>query len=165
MSTGIAFINGLGIQNVANWGTITIFCIAPAICSILVMYFMPESPFYLVSKNRESEAFESLVWLRGNTNEITSEMDNLKKSIGELNTNSNFSYKKLLTEKVYFKPFIIAIALMFAQQFSGIGVSTYYRKDIFLHAGSQIDAGLSAFIIAMVEVSTRESFQMRCCAL
>jgi len=152
MVLGITVASALGIQNAVTWGTITIICTIPPVCTICVMFFMPESPFYLVSKNKEREALESLVWLRGNSNEVNSELEQLKKSLREQQENPNFSYKKLFTEGVYFKPFIIALTLMFAQQFSGISVITQYMKPIFLQAGSKLDAGLSAFIVNLVQV-------------
>ena len=154
MVMGITVTSALGIQNAVAWGTITILCTIPPIFTILVMSFMPESPFYLVSKNRETDALESLVWLRGNTNEIYSELDQLKKSTQEQQDSPDFSYIKLFTEALYFKPFIIALMLMFSQQFSGISVFTLYIKPIFLQAGSTLDAGLSSFIVNLVHVSS-----------
>ena len=153
MVTGVAVINGFGIKNAVDWGTITILCTIPSMCTILVMFFMPESPYFLVTKNKDSEALKSLIWLRGNTNEVISELEELKKSWRDQEDNSNFSYGKLFTDGMYLKPFIIVLALMFAQQFSGVNAVFFNLKHIFLTSGSQIDAGLSAFIIAMVQVN------------
>ena len=153
MVMGITVTSALGIQNAVAWGTITILCTIPPIFTILIMSFMPESPLYLVSKNRETDALESLVWLRGNTNDVDSELEKLKKSSREQQQSPDFSYVKLLTEGVYFKPFIISLMLMFSQQFSGIAVITQYMKPIFLQAGSTLDAGLSSFIVNLVQVN------------
>ena len=70
MVTGIAVINGLGIKNVVHWGTITLLCTVPAVLTILAIIFVPESPFYLVGKNREEDALKSLIWLRGSTFDV-----------------------------------------------------------------------------------------------
>ena len=83
MVTGVAAVNGLGIGNAVNWGTITILCTIPAILTIIVMFFMPETPYYLVSKNHENDAFRSLIWLRGSTADVNSELESLKKSYRE----------------------------------------------------------------------------------
>ena len=72
LTMGITTASALGIQNAVPWGTITILCIIPPVCTIIIMFFMPESPFYLVSKNKESEAMKSLVWLRGHANDVNS---------------------------------------------------------------------------------------------
>ena len=152
MVLGVALTNGLGVENAVSWGSITILCTVPSICSILAMLFMPESPFYLIRKNREEEALKSLIWLRGGTADVKSELEDLKKSCEKIRKSPDFSYTRLFTESVYLKPFIIVLALMFTQQFSGITAVFSNLKPIFLKAGSQIDAGLSAFIIGIVRV-------------
>ena len=152
MVIGIEVINGLGIKNSVHWGTITILCTIPAILTILIIIFMPESPFYLVGKNHEEDALKSLIWLRGSNFDVNSELEDLKKSYKKQRESPTFSYAKLFTEGIYFKPFIIVLALMFNQQFSGVNAVYFNLKPIFLKAGSQIDAGLSAFIISIVRV-------------
>ena len=59
---------------------------------------------------------------------------------------------KLFTEKIYSKPFIIVTVIMFTQQFSGIHAVMFNLQPIMLKAGSELDAGISSFIIAMVQV-------------
>ena len=152
MVTGIAVINGLGIKDAVHWGTLTLLCAVPAILTILAIIFVPESPFYLVGKNREEDASKSLIWLRGSTFDVNSELEDLKKSYKKQRESPAFSYAKLFTEGVYFKPFIVALALFFNLQFSGVNAVYFNLKPIFLKAGSQIDAGLSAFIIGIVRV-------------
>ena len=158
MTMGITVSSALGIQNAVSWGTITILCMIPPVCTIIVMFFMPESPFYLISKNKETDALESLVWLRGNTNEVNFELEQLKDSSQEQIESPDFSYVKLLTEGVYFKPFIISLALMFAKMFSGIAIITQSMKPIFLQAGSTLDAGLSSFIVNLVPVTFYQAY-------
>ena len=160
MVTGIAVVNVLGIKNAVNWGTITILCAIPAILTILVMLSMPESPFYLVRKNCEDDALKSLIWLRGSNVDVNSELEDLKKSYKKQRESPAFSYAKLFTEGVYFKPFIVALALFFNLQFSGVNAVYFNLKPIFLKAGSQIDAGLSAFIISMVRVRKIDIYLM-----
>ena len=152
MVTGIAVINGLGIENAVHWGTITLLCTIPAILTILAVIFVPESPFYLVGKDREEDALKSLVRLRGSTFDVNSEFKDLKRSYKNQTASSSFSYTKLFTEDIYFKPFIVVLVLMFNQQFSGINAVYMNLKPIFLQAGSQLDAGLSSFIISIVRV-------------
>ena len=156
MVTGIAFVNVLGIKNAVNWGTITILCAIPAILTILVMLSMPESPLYLVRKNCEDDALKSLIWLRGSNADVNSELEDLKKSYTKQRESPTFSYSKLFTEDIYFKPFIVVLVLMFNQQFSGINAVYMNLKHIFQQAGSQMDAGLSAEIISTVRVRNNQ---------
>ena len=104
------------------------------------MFFMPESPYYLIGKGKEGEALKSLQWyfnfhekimhffltkkniffrLRGTPN-VKDELEDLKQSyLKEANTEV-VSFKRLLTDRVYLEPFVIMLILMFLQQFSGI---------------------------------------------
>ena len=47
---------------------------------------------------------------------------------------------------------LIMLTLMFFQQFSGINAVLFYLTDIFIKAGTDIDPGLSATIVALVQV-------------
>ena len=47
----------------------------------------------------------------------------------------------LLTEGRYLKPFLIAMALMFFQQFSGVNAIMFYTQTIFEKAGTKLDPG------------------------
>ena len=54
---------------------------------------------------------------------------------------------------VYLKPFSMAMALMFFQQFSGINAVIFYLQNIFNAAGTEINPpGMSAFIVCLVQV-------------
>lgn len=116
------------------------------------MFFMPDSPYYLISKGKEAEASKALQWLRGTT-EIKEELEDLKRSHRDQLLLGDVSYLDLLKKRVYLRPFLIMIALMFFQQWSGINAVLFYLKDVFIKAGSTLDAGLSSFIIGLVQVN------------
>ena len=184
LTIGIAVVNAMGIENAVDWGIITILCVIPpgkksALLSEYVatfsafinqssvfvflaasagaMFFMPESPYYLISKENEAKALASLQWLRGTKN-VSGEMDELKRAYREQASLGNLGYKKLFTDGVYLRPFLIMIALMFFQQFAGINAVLFYLKDVFIKAGSTMDPGLSAFIIGIVQVNSKMFF-------
>ena len=116
------------------------------------MFFMPESPYYSITKGKDAEALKSLQWLRGSEN-VQEEVEEFKREYREQKSLGSLSYVKLVTDAVYLRPFLIVMALMFFQQFSGINAVLFYLKDIFIKAGSDMDAGLSAFIIGLVQVN------------
>ena len=88
---------------------------------------MPETPYHLITKNKEQEAKKSLQWLRGMEN-VNNELDELKRAYSEQKKVGKVSYLSLITNKVYFKPFLIMNALMFIQQFSGVNAVMFYLK-------------------------------------
>ena len=108
-----------------------IFVIFYTVLAAFGMYFMPETPYYLITKNKEEEALKSLQWLRGTEN-VKAEIEDLKRAYREQTLLGKVSYSSLLTNFVYFKPFLIMSALMFIQQFSGVNAVMFYLK-VFKH--------------------------------
>ena len=53
------------------------------------MFFMPESPAFLLSKGKEEEAKKALQWLRGNGYDITKEIEQVFIKQLELTWNEN----------------------------------------------------------------------------
>ena len=91
------------------------------------MFFMPESPYYLVAKGKNAQALKSLQWLRGSEN-AKDVLEEVKREFREQKLIGSVSYVNLLTDSVYLRPFLIVMALMFFQQFSGINAVFFYLK-------------------------------------
>lgn len=104
-----------------------------------LLFFMPDSPKYLISQNKASEAKSALQWLRGSAADVETELQHLLKDHEEESKIGSISVKQLLTEKVYLAPFLIAIFGMFGQQFCGINVVIFYLQPIFEKANSSVD--------------------------
>ena len=62
------------------------------------MFFMPESPYYLIGKGKEPEALKSLIWLRG-TEDVKVELAELKNSYAQQQNTGTLSYKSLFTDR------------------------------------------------------------------
>ena len=106
---------------------------------VLALFFMPDSPKFLISKNRISEAREALRWFRGPNYDVDSEFKQILTSNIEEENIGGISLLELFTQKVYFVPFIIAMYGMFGQQFCGINVVFFYLQTIFDKANSTVD--------------------------
>ena len=91
------------------------------------MFFMPESPYYLVAKGKDAQALKCLQWLRGSEN-AKNVLEEVKREFSEQKLIKSVSYVNLLTDAVYLRPFLIVMVLMFAQQFSGMNAVTFYLK-------------------------------------
>ena len=91
------------------------------------MFFMPESPYYLVAKGKNDQALKSLQWLRGSEN-AKDVLEDVKREFRAQKLIGSVSYVNLLTDSVYLRPFLIVMALMFFQQFSGINAVFFYLK-------------------------------------
>ena len=119
------------------------------------MIFIPDSPTYLVKKQNIEGARKSIRWLRGsNYTGVEEEISLLQKADDEgRDSRLKTSLKDLFAKRIYLHPFFISLGLMFFQQFSGMVQVLFYLQEIFAKAGSDLDAGLSAFIVTLVQVS------------
>jgi len=127
LNIGILFVYALGIEDAVDWSIITVLCTIPAGMSATIMFFMPESPYYLVAKGKDDAALKSLQWLTGSEN-AKDVLEDIKREYREQKLIGSVSYVKLLTDAVYLRPFLIVMALMFFQQFSGINAVFFYMK-------------------------------------
>ena len=129
-----------------NWRYMLGVGFFPAAVYFLLLFLVPESPRWLVSKNRNDEALKVLKNVGGSEyarTELSSIQANLQKTkVPE----AKKSIKELFKPEMRFIMFI-GIALAIFQQFSGINAVLYYAPMIFQNAGSGTDA---AFLMAIV---------------
>lgn len=105
--------------------------VIPALILLVGMIFMPESPRWLFANGSDEEAMKVLVKTEGK------DAENVATSIkGEiLKDKANTSSWKDLFRKEWKYPLIIAVGIMFIQQFVGINTVMYYSPKIFQMAG------------------------------
>lgn len=125
---GILYVYLVGAYMSVFWTNI-LCAIIPLVFG-LAFFFMPESPIYLVIKNRDDEAKKSFKWLRGELYDPKLEIDQLKQEVEESNKNKS-SYFEILSQKATQRALFIGFGLMFFQQTSGINVVLFYTTFIF----------------------------------
>lgn len=96
----------------------------------LVFIFMPESPTYLVIKNRNADAIKSLKWLRGNDYDPSSEIDELKEHMSQ-EMNEKVSFKDAIKERSSISALVIGLGLLYFQQMCAINAILFYATTIF----------------------------------
>ena len=120
LSVGLFFAQVVGTYLTYYWlavitlGVITLFT--------LLAVTLKETPRWLMTQNREYEAREVLMWLRGPQYDVDKELKEVTQQL-ELENKTKLSLLEIMTEfkkKSVLYPVIIAIFLMFFQQFSGI---------------------------------------------
>ena len=114
------------------------------------MFFTPDSPKYLLSEGKTSDAQKSLQWLRGGSTNVEPELRTLSKSIEEERQIGNITFKQLFTERAYLHPFMIAMFAHIGQQFCGVNVVIFYLQTIFEKSHSSLDPS-KLFSFATVE--------------
>ncbi len=113
-----------------NWRWMLIVMTLPAILLFLCLFIVPESPRWLVAKNRTDEALGVLVKTSGKEKAL-SELTEIKKTLKNL---VEPSFKELLAPKI--RPLlIIGVVLAIFQQITGINTIMYYAPKIFADIG------------------------------
>jgi SP family xylose:H+ symportor-like MFS transporter len=109
----------------------------PAILFLILLFFVPETPRFLVMKNKEASALELLTKLDSKS-KAKLILEEIKESL-KVKDAPWLSYGGLLI--------IIGIFLSVFQQFVGINVVLYYAPEIFRNMGSGTDVSLLQTII------------------
>lgn len=164
-SLGILLVYILGSFLKENWGMMALIsCFFPCIGMSFVIFFIPETPSWLVGKNRLDEAKENMCSIFG-TKEynslVQSEIEGLIKAKGvKKNANKKSVAQQMLRKIKYLlkpqclKPFSLVFAYFFFQQLSGTFVIVFYAIDIVKNAGITLDPYITIIMVASIRVLT-----------
>lgn len=130
-----------------DWSQLAYLGAALPIPFLLLMFMIPETPRWYISRGRNEEARKALQWLRGANTKIDNEMRDIALTDAEIENES--SIKELLSMK-YMKAILISLGLMLFQQLSGINAVIFYTVKIFKMSGSSVDENLSTIIVGVV---------------
>lgn len=107
------------------WRTIAAICAVLPIAIITALQFVPESPYWLIAKNRIDDARQSLAWLRGWTtvDRIDDEFVDIHRAILQKRRQDTHAAKasrvKPYTRRTFLMPFAIVHVTMFIGCFCG----------------------------------------------
>ncbi|XP_073839129.1 solute carrier family 2 member nebulosa isoform X2 [Musca autumnalis] len=149
ITAGILFVYAIGAGLDVFWMSVVCGLLPLVFGAIFV--FMPESPTYLVSKNKNESAIKSIQWLRGKEYDYKVEIEELKETERKIKENP-VSIGSALTRRVTIKALCISLGLMFFQQLCGINAVIFYSTDIFRDADTGIDANLSTIVVGIMQV-------------
>ena len=116
----------------------------PAILFFIIIFFIPESPRWLIVRGKELKAVNILEKIYNSITEAKSQL-NETKSVLTSETNSEWS---LLMKPGIFKAVIIGVCIAILGQFMGVNAVLYYGPSIFENAG--LSGGDSLFYQVLV---------------
>nr|XP_046909423.1 facilitated trehalose transporter Tret1-like isoform X3 [Dermatophagoides farinae]XP_046909424.1 facilitated trehalose transporter Tret1-like isoform X3 [Dermatophagoides farinae]XP_046909425.1 facilitated trehalose transporter Tret1-like isoform X3 [Dermatophagoides farinae] len=133
-----------------TWRPLAGVSMIPTIIMMICMFFMPESPSWLMSKGKVSEATQSLRRLRGSNSDTEQEIRMLQQA--EIDKQGDEFKFSSYSRRPHLMPFILSLLLMLFQQFSGINAVMFYATSIFSEAGSSIEPKYATIIIGVSQV-------------
>ncbi|KAJ6636354.1 Facilitated trehalose transporter Tret1, partial [Pseudolycoriella hygida] len=148
-----------------KWRTIAAISAVFPLLSITALFFVPESPHWLLLKNRVEDARKSLAWLRGwvPVDRIEDELKTIQTVLKKLpsdgtSVNSSVSSKKCstvtpYTKKSFLVPYALVAFTFFIGHFSGKTPLQTYAVQIFHTLKAPIDKYYATVLLGAVEIA------------
>ncbi|GAB6029069.1 Facilitated trehalose transporter Tret1 [Chamberlinius hualienensis] len=122
---GYVFTYAIGAA--CNWKWLTTACVIHVVVATFGVPYLPESPRWLLTRNRIAEAEAALKWIR-NDDDVLEEMDEIKST---LNTDNIKQCKLYIRSSNVYIPLLLSLGLMFFLVNTGIDVVLFYTVAIF----------------------------------
>ncbi|KAK5640514.1 hypothetical protein RI129_011325 [Pyrocoelia pectoralis] len=153
-SIPVAWIFGILLANVlGSYLSVTlaalISSVLPAVC-LITFIWMPESPYYLLMKDRDDEARRSMEIFHGKVN-IENEIERMSKEVKEHNA-SNGRWLDLFTVASNRRALTVMLGTRGFQQLTGTTAITFYAYTIFDNASSLISPRIASITYFTVQV-------------
>ncbi|KAJ7982504.1 Hexose carrier protein [Quillaja saponaria] len=168
INNGFQFCVGIGVlsANLINYGTEKIkggwgwrisLAMAAVPASILTLgaIFLPETPNSLIQHNKEHQKAKAMLQRIRGTNDIQAELEDLIEA-SNISKSINQPFKRILQRK-YRPQLVMAIAIPFFQQVTGINVISFYAPILFLTIGLGESASLLSAVVTGI-VGTSSTF-------
>jgi sugar porter (SP) family MFS transporter len=145
----VAYLVNAAFASAGDWRWPLALAVVPAVILLIGMYFLPETPRWLVSKDRDEEAR----WVLSRTRteeEVESELKEIRHA--EEVEGEQAGYRELLAPWV--RPMlVVGIGLAVFQQFVGINTVIYYAPTIIKSTGlADVASVLATVGIGIVNV-------------
>lgn len=144
ITIGIFWGSLLGLRQIlcteSLWVWLLAFNALPALIGLIMIFFLPDSPRYLMLEVKDRIGAEkALRWLR-QTEDVSVDMEEMETEANESKEDNpkeeeTYTMMRLLTERTLLVPLLITVILQVAQQFSGINAIFFYSTGIFVNAG------------------------------
>ncbi|XP_059148724.1 solute carrier family 2, facilitated glucose transporter member 8-like [Physella acuta] len=146
ITIGIATAYILGVF--FEWRWLAHLCIIPCFLAGVLTFFIPETPRWLLKKNRKTDAILALQALRDphtNVHEECREMEDGS------DPEENVSIMEILQKKEFSYPLSLVVFIMIFQQLSGINAVMFFTVSIFESAVGDF-AYTATVIIGIVQI-------------
>ncbi len=148
ITVGILLVYLLGIYN--SYETLAAVGIVIAILAAAMTLRIPDTPRFLLLRNRTQEAVNALKFLRGAHADVEEEVRDIQEC---MESDEKVTWTEIFTKPEMWQPLKIAMGLMFFQQFTGINAVMFYTTSIFDKAGMADNGSYATTLIGFVQVA------------
>jgi len=150
LTIGVFAVQAFGIGLDYEWLSV--------IALVVIAIFVPlvttivETPRWLISRGRNLQANKVLLWLRGKSYSVTIEQNEIEVQLASEN---KLTLRQSLVEfksRAVYHPTILALILMFFQQFSGINAVVFNAEKIFEDSRVSNAATVASLAVGGVQV-------------
>ncbi|KAK9470238.1 general substrate transporter [Dipodascopsis tothii] len=112
---------------------------APAVILGSLIFFFPESPRWLLDKDRHDQALKTIarLYANGDVNDplVKVEFDDIQAAILDDRQNGSHSWSDLIRDRSNFRRLFLTVALQGSVQMTGVSAIQYYSTTIFSQMG------------------------------
>ncbi|KAI0754442.1 hexose transporter [Daedaleopsis nitida] len=137
-----------------SWRIPSVLQAAPSVLQFFLIWLVPESPRWLVSKGKETEALRTLAYYHADGDEtdplVLYEFEEIKTAIKlDREVKNNVGWRALVATRGNRRRMLVAVAIAWFSQWSGNGLVSYYLNKVFDTIGIT-DAAVQLLITAVL---------------
>ncbi|KAK7078801.1 hypothetical protein SK128_009383 [Halocaridina rubra] len=145
----IGLLTSYSLAKSLPWRLATALCAVPFVILILLTPFVPESPYWLVEKNKVKEAERALLRLRGAKASVSEELNAITSTMVQRNPSLYEQISKLKRAR-YAQPVILVTVIFMLREIGGPNVIFLYSVYMFTRTGVKLDAFTCSILIGIV---------------
>lgn len=151
ISSIVNFYFGVDDLSSLTWRYMFLFAIVPSALFLLLLFFIPESPRWLILQKSNEEEAKRIFFKINNDEELSKkEISEIRNSVTAGKFRGHISLKEIFGRS-FLQITLIGFGVAALQQFCGINNVTPYMQKIFVMAGLKLKDGLlSAVFVQMV---------------
>ncbi|XP_041987738.1 facilitated trehalose transporter Tret1-like [Aricia agestis] len=141
------------------WRTVALVNIIFTVLAVIALFFVPESPHWLVSRKRHDDARKSLQWLRGwiGPSAVEHELKDIqslfKKKKASDDTEDTICEKmSMYMKRSFLVPYFLVSYAFFVGHFSGMTTLQTYAVSIFQMLEAPIDKYYATLILGILQI-------------
>jgi len=133
----------------SEWRWMLAVVAVPAVIFFILLFFIPESPRWLVAQGRLDEARRIFENLGSDTGDAEAEVEAVRASLAL----EHHRVEEPFFRRRYRKPILLAVAIAMFNQLSGVNAIWYYAPTIFVMAGAgRNEAMFSSVMLGFVNL-------------